>query len=184
LTMVLVGSDCLIQSNSVPSTSMQAQQIFVSYTAYSGITELLAEDAQLLNEAKLAIELAYAPYSKFKVGAAALLSNGVILKGSNQENASFPAGICAERVLLSICASLYPRMPIVAMAICYQNEKGKSDRPITPCGICRQSLSEYQEMCQHPIRLILGGYEGKIITIENASLLLPLAFSSTDLLRD
>ena len=122
---------------------MQEQQLPLIFTSYNDSSELLELDAALLNEAKLATALAYAPYSKFKVGAAARLSNGVILKGSNQENASFPAGICAERVLLSICASLYPKMAVVAMAISYQNEIGKSDRPISPCGVCRQSLSEY-----------------------------------------
>jgi cytidine deaminase len=160
---------------------MQELQLPLNFTAYNDFSELLVADAQLLEEARLATEMAYAPYSKFKVGTAARLSNGVILKGSNQENASFPAGICAERVLLSICASLYPKMAIIDMAISYQNEIGKSDRPISPCGVCRQSLSEYQEICQHSIRLILGGKEGKIFIIEKASSLLPLAFTSADL---
>jgi len=179
--MALVGSDYLIVSNNVSSIGMQEQQLSLNFTSYNDSTELLEADGALLHEAKLATALAYAPYSKFKVGAAARLSNGVILKGSNQENASFPAGICAERVLLSICASLYPKMAIVDLAISYQNEIGKSDRPITPCGICRQSLFEYQEICQHPIRLILGGKEGKIFIIEKASSLLPLSFTSADL---
>lgn len=179
--MVHDGSDYLIASNNVSSIDMQEQQLSLNFTTYNDSSELLEADAELLNEAKLATALAYAPYSKFKVGAAARLSNGVILKGSNQENASFPAGICAERVLLSICASLYPKMAIVDMAISYQNEIGKSDRPISPCGVCRQSLLEYQEICQHSIRLILGGKEGKIFIIEKASSLLPLAFTSADL---
>jgi cytidine deaminase len=160
---------------------MQEQQVPLNFTTYTDSSELLEADAAHLHEAKSATELAYSPYSKFKVGAAARLSNGVILKGSNQENASFPAGICAERVLLSICSSLYPKMAIVDMAISYQNEIGNSDRPITPCGVCRQSLSEYQEICQHSIRLILGGKEGEIFVIEKASSLLPLAFTSADL---
>ncbi|MCX6299383.1 MAG: hypothetical protein NTY72_09865 [Bacteroidetes bacterium] len=120
--MVHDGSDYLIASNNVSSIDMQEQQLSLNFTTYNDSSELLEADAELLNEAKLATALAYAPYSKFKVGAAARLSNGVILKGSNQENASFPAGICAERVLLSICASLYPKMAIVDMAISYQNE--------------------------------------------------------------
>lgn len=161
---------------------MQEKQLSFNFTSYNDFSELLNADAALLKEAQLATELAYAPYSKFKVGAAARLRNGVIIKGSNQENASFPAGICAERVLLSICAATYPKMAIIEMAISYQNEIGKSDRPISPCGVCRQSLSEYQEICQHPIKLILGGKEGKVIVIENAGSLLPLAFSSVDLL--
>lgn len=160
---------------------MQQHQIQVPFDEYEESNSLNQQDAALLEAAREAISLSYAPYSKFQVGAAARLSNGVILKGSNQENASFPAGLCAERVLLSICSSLYPGIAVIDMAISYNNQLGASNRPISPCGVCRQSLSEYETLLNHPIRLILGGSTGKVLVIEKASDLLPLAFTSTDM---
>jgi cytidine deaminase len=160
---------------------MQQHSIQVSFDEYVDITTLNEQDAALLLAAREAINLSYAPYSRFQVGAAARLNNGVILKGSNQENASFPAGICAERVLLSICSSLYPGIPIVDMAISYNNQLGLSNKPISPCGVCRQSLCEYENRVNHSIRLILSGIQGNVFIIEKATDLLPLAFSSTDM---
>ena len=161
---------------------MHQHQLLVAFEVFNDSAELSAQDGDLLKAAWAATELSYAPYSKFRVGAAARLSNGNIVKGSNQENASFPAGLCAERVLLSICSSLYPGMAIIDLAISYQYELGSSNQPISPCGVCRQSLSEYEGITKHPIRLILGGMEGKVFVIEKASSLLPLAFTSADLL--
>jgi cytidine deaminase len=140
-------------------------------------------DAALLKQARKATKNAYAPYSNFFVGAAALLENDEIVTATNQENASFPAGICAERVLLSTITSLHPKIKIKAIAISYDNRNGESNHPITPCGICRQTLAEYEERLKQPIRLILAGLEGKIIIIESASLLLPLSFSAKDFVK-
>ena len=153
-----------------------------SYTVYESILELSHADKELMEAAKEATSLAYAPYSKFRVGAAARLENGVILKGSNQENASFPAGICAERVLLSVVSSLYPESAILEMAISYKNEIGKSDNPISPCGICRQSLLEFEIKTHHGIRLLLDGESGAVYEVQKAAYLLPLGFTSADLL--
>ncbi len=153
-----------------------------AYTAYDSVSELNAADQELMEAAKSATRLAYAPYSKFRVGAAARLVNGIILKGSNQENASFPVGICAERVLLSVASSLYPNIPILEMAISYKNELGKSDNPISPCGICRQSLLEFEIKTHQGIRLLLGGETGMVYEVPQAHDLLPLGFTSADLL--
>ena len=90
------------------------------------------------------------------------MTNGQIVTGANQENASFPAGLCAERVLLAAASSLYPGMPIDTLAVSYDNEQGPSDRPISPCGICRQSLQEFEQSTGRPVRLIMGGQDGKI----------------------
>jgi cytidine deaminase len=152
-----------------------------SYEVYDSIAELDEQDAWLLNEAIEVSQNAYAPYSNFQVGAIAKLTNGEIVAGSNQENASYPVGICAERVLLSSVATLFPNMPIESIAISYRSTEVASDHPITPCGICRQSLQEYEERVKKPIRLILGGMEGKIIIIQKASMLLPLSFTGDDL---
>jgi cytidine deaminase len=153
-----------------------------SYEVYNNTADLNKEDAWLLQHAKDVSKTAYAPYSNFQVGAAAKLLNGEMVKGTNQENASYPAGICAERVLLSTAATLYPQVPIEAIAVSYRSKSVKSDHPITPCGICRQSLQEYEQRVHSPIRLILGGMDGRIIVIEKSSMLLPLSFTSNDLL--
>ena len=141
---------------------MDHQQFSFEFEVYDSIDQLSKEDALLLSEAKKVTKNAYAPYSHFQVGALASLTNGKTVAGSNQENASYPVGLCAERVLLSAASSLYPGVPIETIAISYHNDNGNSNRPISPCGICRQSLAEYESRFQHPIRLILGGLEGKI----------------------
>ena len=146
------------------------------------IKDLSPLDQELLQKAREVTEQAYAPYSHFHVGAAARLANGEIIIGTNQENASYPIGLCAERVLLSAASSVYPKIPIEAIAISYHNLDGESDHPVAPCGICRQSILEYQERLQQPIRLILGGESGEIYLLENSELLLPFAFSKKELL--
>jgi cytidine deaminase len=160
---------------------MQQQKFEFSFEVYDNIGELAQPDQQLLNEARRATETAYAPYSNFHVGAAAKLSNGKIITGSNQENASFPVGICAERVLLSTASSLYPGLAIETIAVSYVGKMVKSDHPISPCGMCRQSLLEFESRLKQPIRLILGGAQGPIYIIQSVSQLLPLAFTSEEL---
>ena len=161
--------------------SMQVKEHSFSFEVYDSVEDLAEEDTLLLNAARKVTADAYAPYSHFRVGAAARLQNGVIITGTNQENASFPAGICAERTLLSVAGSLYPGVYIDTLAVSYHNENGSSDRPISPCGICRQSLQEFEQRTGRPVRLILGGQEGKIFVIPSASLLLPLAFTAGEL---
>lgn len=152
-----------------------------SVDVYDTANELSAEDALLLSKAQEVTGNAYAPYSEFQVGAVARMANGQLISGTNQENASYPIGICAERVLLSAISSVYPDIPIDTIAISYNNMHGESDHPIAPCGICRQSLHEYEERMNHPIRLILGGKTGKIYIIKQAGQLLPLAFTKGEL---
>ena len=160
---------------------MREKQLTLSYLEYASDNELPETDAALLARAREATVHAYAPYSHFRVGAAARLANGVIITGTNQENASFPAGICAERTLLSVAAAQYPGVAIDTLAISYHNENGDSSRPISPCGICRQSLQEFEQRTGRPIRVVLGGATGKIIVLERSGLLLPLAFSADEL---
>ena len=160
---------------------MKERKFEFSFEVYDSIDELGAEDQQLLTEARNVTEQAYAPYSNFRVGAAAKLEKGNIVTGTNQENASYPVGICAERVLLSTVSSLYPDVPVTTMAVSYQSNKIKSDHPISPCGMCRQALLEFEGRTSKLIRLILAGIKGKIYVIRSASQLLPLAFSSEEL---
>ena len=152
------------------------------YETYTDISELTEQDAWLLTEARSVTEQAYAPYSKFHVAAVAILENGEIVAGTNQENASYPVGICAERVLLGSVATLHPNIPVKSIAISYNSEEVKSDHPISPCGMCRQALLEYESRTKHPIRLILSGQEGKVFIIKTASFLLPFAFTSEELI--
>lgn len=160
---------------------MKEQQFEFSYEVYHDISELSEKDAWLLNEARAVTEQAYAPYSNFYVGAAAMLANGEVVAGTNQENAAYPVGICAERVLLGSAATLYPNIAIETLAISYNSETVKSDHPISPCGMCRQALLEYETRLKKPIRLILAGMEGEIQIIKTARLLLPFAFTSDEL---
>ena len=109
------------------------------------------------------------------------MANGDIERGRNHENASFPVGLCAERVLLASVSSVFPKIPIELIAISYKSDELKSDHPISPCGICRQALQEYEGRIGKPVQLILGGMEGPVYIIDSASRLLPLAFTSEEL---
>jgi cytidine deaminase len=157
------------------------KEFTLSYEEYASDAELAPADAELLRAARDATAHAYAPYSHFRVGAAARLVNGAVITGTNQENASYPAGICAERTLLSVAGAQYPGVGIDTLAISYHNENGTSDRPISPCGICRQSLQEFEQRTGRPIRLILGGETGAVIVLGRSGLLLPFAFSADEL---
>ncbi|RYG40779.1 MAG: cytidine deaminase, partial [Chitinophagaceae bacterium] len=123
---------------------MKSQKFEFEYEVLNDADELNAEDAVLLSEARTVTQHAYAPYSRFFVGAAAKLSNGKSITGTNQENASYPVGICAERVLLGTAATMFPGETITTLAISYKSDEVKSDHPISPCGMCRQSLLEYE----------------------------------------
>jgi len=160
---------------------MASEKYSFEYEVYNSIDELNADDKTLLQQAKDITSTAYAPYSDFHVAAAAKLSNGQIVKGTNQENASYPVAICAERTLLGALGVLFPNEPIETMAITYHNLHGASNKPASPCGMCRQALMEYETRTQHPIRLILSGKEGKVFVIPQANMLLPLGFTGDDL---
>lgn len=148
------------------------------YEVYNDISELKKDDVELLIRARAVTKQAYAPYSNFFVGTVAKMTTGQTVAGTNQENASYPVGICAERVLLGTAATLYPGISIDTMAISYDSKKVKSDHPISPCGMCRQALLEYETRTGKPIRLILAGQEGKIYIVKKVSFLLPFAFTS------
>lgn len=165
-----------------PYLTTMEKSVALAFQAFSSSETLEPADRRLLEQARAITAQAYAPYSRFQVGAAAMLANGKVVTGTNQENASYPVGICAERTLLSALSSIHPGVAVHTMAIAYHNLQGSSDRPVSPCGMCRQSLSEYQERTGNPIRLILSGMEGEVWLIHKASDLLPLSFGSQDLL--
>jgi cytidine deaminase len=160
---------------------MELKEINFSVEVYSSSADLKAADQSLLEAARKTTSNAYAPYSNFLVGAVALLEDGAIVSGTNQENASYPVGICAERVLLASAATIHPGVAINTMAISYNNVNGTSNHPISPCGMCRQSLAEYEQRTNQPIRIILSGMSGEVYLIQRASQLLPLTFTAADM---
>jgi cytidine deaminase len=139
------------------------------------VLELPELDRDLVLAAREASANAYAPYSGFYVGAAVMLSNGILVKGNNQENADFTDGLCAERVALFYANANYPNDNIETMAVSAQNKDGLLKDPAMPCGSCRQALVESEIRFNHPIRLILDGAK-KIMIVEKAECLLPFAF--------
>ncbi|NDC77714.1 MAG: cytidine deaminase [Chitinophagia bacterium] len=160
---------------------MTAKEIRIAYESYTSRMELYPQDRELLSAADAALDTAHAPYSRFRVGAAVRLSDGSILRGANQENASFPAGICAERVLLSAVSAVSPHLSVSSLAITYAGEGIDSSHPLAPCGVCRQTLAEYEDRYRHPIRLILSGQAGIVQVFTSACDLLPFRFSGTEL---
>jgi len=139
--------------------------------------ELILEEKNLIDCAKEACSRAYAPYSQFQVGAAALLANGKIVTGSNQENAAFPSGLCAERTTLFYANSQYPEQAVKSLAIAAYTQGDFVDKPISPCGACRQVILETEMRYQNPIRIFLYG-KSEIYIIEGIKDLLPLAFDT------
>lgn len=141
------------------------------------IDELTQEERNLVGLAIQSTEHAYAPYSHFCVGAALLLDNGKTVVGCNQENASFPAGICAERSAIFAAGAQYPETPVNTIAIAARGTDGEiTDEPITPCGICRQVIIETETRYKQPIRILLYG-RSKIYAIDGIRRLMPLSFS-------
>lgn len=139
--------------------------------------ELNNIDQQLINLAIEASEKAYAPYSHFSVGAAALLENGVKITGCNQENAAYPSGLCAERTTIFSANAQYPDKAVTALAIAARTTAGLLKEPITPCGACRQVLLETENRFNRHIRILLYGTESVYI-IDNIRELLPLQFNA------
>ena len=154
------------------------KSINTQYICYNNVNDLPEHYQQLINEAKIAKDGAYAPYSNFNVGAALLLNNGKIIRGSNQENASYPIGFCAERTALSAAASLAPYEKIKAIAITCSSVQNPVLKPAAPCGICRQTIFEAE--CKHhqDIEIILTGESGLVYIFKSIKDLLPLHFDA------
>lgn len=147
---------------------------------YERLKDLPQKDQELVLAARGAALNAYAPYSKFQVGAALRLSNGEMIKGNNQENADFTDGLCAERVALFYAHANYPGEPVTAMAVSAKNSHGVINGIALPCGSCRQVLIETESRYKQSIRLILDGAK-KIMVFEGADNLLPFAFKPDSL---
>ena len=154
---------------------MKKHIITTSYSEYASDAELPGNDLELLKAARNAAQNAYAPYSKFYVGAALKLENGIVVMGNNQENAAYPSGLCAERVAIFSAGANYPHFGVDAIAVCCVTEN-TTGKPFSPCGACRQVLGEYENRAGKPMRIILGGMRGATFIINSVKDLLPLAF--------
>ena len=153
------------------------------YVELNDPLELNETDRALLQQAHDATQNAYAPYSRFHVAAVARLQNGATIASTNQENASYPVGLCAERTLLGALSAMHPGQVVDTIAISYfnHNTENGGNHPASPCGLCRQSLLEYEQRLGAPIRLILAGPTGPIWIISKVKDLLPFGFGPADL---
>ena len=156
---------------------MTNKEIKIAYQEFQSLDELEAKDKELAQAAVEATELAYAPYSKFNVGAAVLFEDGVIIKGSNQENAAYPSGLCAERTALFYASASRPDKAMTAIAIAAAQNGALCETPATPCGACRQVMAQYQTKGGRPMEVILIG-SSKIWKFAKVNDLLPLIFDS------
>lgn len=159
----------------------KSKALEISYTELDSREDLTTEELSLLELAEKARNKAYSPYSGFSVGASVLLENGEIFTGSNQENSSFPAGICAERTAIFAARANYPDVVIKTVCITAKGSEYIKENPVTPCGICRQVFSEYEHLQKKPFKIILASENGKLLTYDKAEYLLPFSFYSTHL---
>lgn len=155
---------------------MKKLDINTTFSVYNSIDELDNPTKELMLKAIEIRKQAYAPYSKFRVGASVLLDNGTIVLGSNQESAAYPSGLCAERVAIFQTGALYPNARILKIAISATSDVNPTKRPTPPCGACRQSISEYEQKQATPIEIYFMGETGEIYKSDSLENLLPLSF--------
>lgn len=155
---------------------MKEISVTSSFLVYDSIEELPNDVQQLMDQAIEIRKKAYAPYSQFRVGAALLLDNGKIVLGSNQENAAYPSGLCAERVAIFYAGSVYPEAKILKMAITAASDNNQTKAPIPPCGSCRQSIAEYEIKQETPIEIYFMGEIGEVYKSTSLKNLLPFMF--------
>ncbi len=158
---------------------MKNIEIKTTATIFRDVSELEIDDKLLMEQAILAREKAYAPYSKFSVGAALLLENGEIILGNNQENAAYPSGMCAERVAIWNAGAIFPNVKILKLAITAKSANNLVDKPVGPCGACRQSLFEYEFKQHQPFEILFMGEVGEIVKVPSLKSLLPFSFDNS-----
>lgn len=160
---------------------MKEITINTNFSVFDSISALPTEIQSLMQQAIEVRKNAYAPYSRFRVGAAILLDNGKVVLGSNQENAAYPSGLCAERVAIFQAGAIYPNAKIVQLAITAASDTNPTKSPIPPCGSCRQSIAEYEFKQDTPIEIYFMGESGEVYKSNSISNLLPLSFDKTSL---
>nr|WP_314898445.1 cytidine deaminase [uncultured Flavobacterium sp.] len=155
---------------------MKEITITTQFNVFDSVEDLPNDIVNLMEQAVAVRKKAYAPYSKFRVGTAILLDNGKIVLGSNQENAAYPSGLCAERVAIFQAGAIYPEAKIIKMAITAASDTNKTTTPIPPCGSCRQSIAEYELKQDTPIEIYFMGETGAIYKSASLKNLLPFLF--------
>ena len=155
---------------------MKEITITTSFVEYENLNELDASSQKMMQLAIKARKKAYAPYSKFTVGCAILLDNGMVVEGSNQENAAYPSGLCAERVAIFYAGANYPDAKILKLFISASPVDRDLEQPIPPCGSCRQSIAEYEIKQDQDIEIYFMGGKGKIYKSNSLKNILPFMF--------
>jgi cytidine deaminase len=155
---------------------MKEITITTQFSVFDSVQELPTDIQYLMQQAVAIRKNAYAPYSLFRVGVALVLDNGKIVLGSNQENAAYPSGLCAERVAIFQAGAIYPEAKILKMAITAASDNNKTTTPIPPCGSCRQSIAEYEIKQNTPIEIYFMGEIGAIYKSASLKNLLPFMF--------
>ncbi|MEE9437527.1 MAG: cytidine deaminase [Saprospiraceae bacterium] len=158
---------------------MKEIEVISKFTVYNKITELNAEEQKVMTKAISMLDSAYAPYSKFYVGGAAMTESGNVYGGCNQENASYPLCICGERVALFNAGANEPTTPIKILAIVCHNPKVIIETPVSPCGACRQVISEFELRHNSKIKILLKGDSDIIYKLNSGQDLLPMSFNSS-----
>jgi cytidine deaminase len=171
--------DCLfVESKFEIDNRMRAIQHTIHYKIYDNESELNQEDVDLLTCAKKAMQNAYAPYSKFQVGAAALLANGEVVMGSNQENIAYPSGLCAERTALFAAGSNFPNEKVLKIAIVAEGDLLPKTSVLSPCGSCRQVMAETSNRQKSTFEILLLNPNGSITVFNGINDLLPFGFGN------
>ncbi|WP_034259383.1 cytidine deaminase [Altibacter lentus] len=158
---------------------MKKIKIETHLEVYDSLLELPKDIQDLMNKAQQAREKAYAPYSRFMVGAALQLESGETVTGNNQENAAFPSGLCAERVAVFHAGANYPRQTIKHIALTVRSLTHTVNTPTPPCGACRQALAEYEVNQKNPLAIYFMGETGPVVKATSVKELLPLIFDSS-----
>lgn len=158
-------------------TAMNQKRIQIDYDEYYSLDELSPADQALAKAALEAQKGSYAPYSRFNVGAAVLLSDGTVVTGANQENAASPSGLCAERTAMFAASANHPGTPMVEIAIAGGPDGTLCDDPATPCGACRQVMIEYQMLGKRPMAVLMVGAK-TIWKFHKVEDILPMVFDS------
>ncbi len=158
---------------------MKSISITSTLEVYDSFSELPQDVQNLMKQAVETRNTAYAPYSKFRVGAAILLENNEVITGSNQENASYPSGLCAERTAIYYAGAKFPNTPMLRIAISASSLEFEVKNPVPPCGACRQAIAEYEILQKQPIEIFFMGETGKVVKSNSLKELLPLGFDNS-----
>jgi cytidine deaminase len=154
------------------------KNLTISYKEFDNWKELSADDIELVEKALDVSKDAYAPYSKFYVGASLRMEDKSIILGSNQENIAYPSGLCAERVALFYAGAIYPNLKVKKICVVAKGDLIPKENWVSPCGSCRQVMAESQNRQKEPIEIILVSQNNRVLVFHSVTDLLPFVFNS------